>query len=898
MRQVLHGLAIGCLALSAAPAAAQQQGSIQISAAAQGVTGDPVRTEGQEHVEPDAGVLWLQPGSRFGMFHIEVHGVMRGGLPHFGRTYLAARDVKYRGATWTLEAGDTYFNPSIGDYKFSNLATSSVSFSGGAVSARTPRSSFSVTAGRTTAWRNMFGSDPDTLGQTLAMLRASHRPWSRLELSARAARVRTKNLKEFTYTIAAGDEAGLGVRYKPVSSIQFVVDATAVSYRRAGSSERVHDMSLLAGGSWLLSRGWFQVNAYRFSPGEFAVLHYPLQDREGIFGAGEYGLVRWLRLFGGVDAFRSNLDLNASSASARPQPQSEGLREFGGMRVQLGGRTALTLRKEEGDRVSRPTLNGAESESDTGSFAAEYQAIFGRVTSFTRYSRRENVDRTNQIGSYTQEDSSAQFFVTLSRATQVFGVATVTKTRGVFSGNTYWQAGGGAQIQIPHRSLWVRSEGTVSRNVDLLTQSYVPRESLSMGLNGQLSSQLAIALNVNVDRSPLQFMPGNPWMTRSTLRLTHTIPTGSARASSRTGTTLAARVRGTGSIVGNVFADWNANGLADPGEGPLEGIPLQVASVMTVNTAHDGQFSFLNVPAGLQRVGLDMTALPVDFDPPGQPEVQVELSRGATRRLSFGLIPLGAVSGRVLHDVNGNGAIDPADEPVDGAVLILDGGARSEQARKGRFRFDAVRSGDHVLKLLEESMPEGTSITGAAEVPVSLTREHLAADVTFLVRIEKRPEVRKVFPQKVGAIQTTGRGSQPAARRPESPARSSQPAARRPEAPGPPAEPTPPREVAPTRPRSAAPPAATRAASGEQRSAAAMYSIQVAALNDPLRAKSIVAELKRAGFPAFLVEPPPSDPDGPYRIRVGQYDTRAAAQRVVDTLEKRRGEKLWVIRGH
>ena len=54
--------------------------------------------------------------------------------------------------------------------------------------------------------------------------------------------------------------------------------------------------------------------------------------------------------------------------------------------------------------------------------------------------------------------------------------------------------------------------------------------------------------------------------------------------------------------------------------------------------------------------------------------------------------------------------------------------------------------------------------------------------------------------------------------------------------------------------------------------------------------------LKATGLPAYLVTPPTGEPDGPYRVRIGPYLTRAAAQKTAAALEKRRGEKLWVTR--
>jgi hypothetical protein len=49
-------------------------------------------------------------------------------------------------------------------------------------------------------------------------------------------------------------------------------------------------------------------------------------------------------------------------------------------------------------------------------------------------------------------------------------------------------------------------------------------------------------------------------------------------------------------------------------------------------------------------------------------------------------------------------------------------------------------------------------------------------------------------------------------------------------------------------------------------------------------------------MPAYLVAPPLADPDAPYRVRVGPYLTRSAAQETAAALEKSRGEKLWVTK--
>lgn len=96
----------------------------------------------------------------------------------------------------------------------------------------------------------------------------------------------------------------------------------------------------------------------------------------------------------------------------------------------------------------------------------------------------------------------------------------------------------------------------------------------------------------------------------------------------------------------------------------------------------------------------------------------------------------------------------------------MDGGARSEQVHRGTYRFDSIRSGDLVISLLKESLPEGAVITGASEVPVALNRSQLSVDIDFAVVVQKRPETRKVFPPRGGAPPPSA-AAKPATRSPK-----------------------------------------------------------------------------------------------------------------------------------
>ncbi len=867
MRLGLRELAATGLLLAAgfAPAGAQQ-GSLRVSASAHALTGDPARIGDQPTFDPDAGVSWFQPGSRVGLFQLEVRGTKRGREAHLGKAFAAWRDVKVGGASWTFEAGDLYFSPPIGDYKFTNLSTPAITFTGGAVSVRTSRTSAGIVAGQVTAWRNIFGTDSDTLGQDVALARAGHAPIRWLEINARASRVRTRNVKEFTFTIAASDQAGVGARVT-AGPLQLVADGGVVQYRRAGSGERIRDTSMMAGASLLLARGWLQVNASRFSPGDFPLLNYPLLDRETAFAAGEFDLAKRVRVFGGWERFRTNLDPARAAAGRFSQPESTGDRGFGGVRLHLGGGSSLSLRVEEGDRRSYRIGVTDVLQSDTGVASAELQTQAGPLTTFLRLSRREHV-ATNEAESYTQDDGTAQIFLNVSRSVQFFGTAAATQNLlAAGAGTTYYQFGAGTQVQVPRRNIWVRAEAIAARNLDMFTQNLVARESFDVGLNGQVARNTTVGLNVHADRLPPGLTDVPPWVTRSLLRVTRSFPTGSARVAGPVAAAAASRARGTGSIAGLVFEDWDADGVPDADERRLEGIPILLGTAGSTVSSAQGEFAFVNVAVGLQRVGLDLSALPVDFDAPSVTSVQIELARHDTRRVSFGLVPLGSVSGRVVRDENGNGQIDAADPVFEGGVLVLDDGARSEQVRKGRFRFDAIRSGQHTVDLLPESLPEGATILGERRASVAVTRAQANVSIDFLVKVEKRPEIRRVFPPKGGVPPAAGSAAPPRAT---------------------------PRRGATTAPDRAA--ARSVPVSTPPSSAAPRFTIQVAALSDPSRAAALAELLNDAGFPGYVVRPGPADSDRLARVRVGHYLSRAALEKTLVELEKLFGEKLWVIR--
>ena len=425
----------------------------------------------------------------------------------------------------------------------------------------------------------------------------------------------------------------------------------------------------------------------------------------------------------------------------------------------------MTFRAETGDRISKFDIGRQDIQSDTGVLSADFQTAIGKMNGFLRVARRNNVTSASRAGSYTQRDVSGQFFLRLTQSTQIFGLATATRTTDeAGGGNTYWQAGGGTQMQLVAKGLWLRTEGTISRNADLLTRSFVPRESLSVGVNGHIAQRTTVGIDVYLDRAALINNDASPWATRSLVRVTQSLSTGSPFApptSSGLFRTVPARAFAT--VKGMVYADWNGNGLQDPGENPVAHVPLRIEASGAVETGKDGEFIFRNVPDGMHDVAIDAGSLPIDFDAPRIPRVQVALSGKDTKEVAFGLIPLGRIHGAVVRDLNGNGIADAGEPSMDDAIVVLDDGNRSERSKRGTFAFEAVQSGEHSVTLLTDSLPEGAVISGATDSG-SHTRPRSHGDRAAVSRVGDEARGGQKGIRRQGACGAAGSGRRPAAR--------------------------------------------------------------------------------------------------------------------------------------
>ena len=199
---------------------------------------------------------------------------------------------------------------------------------------------------------------------------------------------------------------------------------------------------------------------------------------------------------------------------------------------------------------------------------------------------------------------------------------------------------------------------------------------------------------------------------------------------------------------------------------------------------------------------------------------------------------------------------------------MLDDGNRSERSKRGQFAFEAVQSGEHSVTLLAESLPEGAIIAGEATGVATLGRDRRRSSYSFSWHSNSVLKSGKCFrdPRPV---------TLPKSRGPGAPGCQSHTDATKGGAAGAKSD-APPAKAAPPAPASGA------------------FALQIAAFDDPTRARQMVADLLDKGLPAYLLEPPADAPNAPYRVRVGAYASRIDAQRASGNVARIVGGKVWV----
>ena len=149
------------------------------------------------------------------------------------------------------------------------------------------------------------------------------------------------------------------------------------------------------------------------------------------------------------------------------------------------------------------------------------------------------------------------------------------------------------------------------------------------------------------------------------------------------GVTIADPVTGPPMIfdIGNVsgLVDTNGNGVADPGE---SGYQLLTYSMVVGAGARVG--SYPNTAVAVDLCDVCYISAPVT--------AQLEVTADP-------IFDLGTVIGRVFNDRNSDGWMDPGEEGIPGAMVVLDNGVYALTDTHGRYHFPAIDPGQRMIKI-------------------------------------------------------------------------------------------------------------------------------------------------------------------------------------------------------
>ncbi len=185
------------------------------------------------------------------------------------------------------------------------------------------------------------------------------------------------------------------------------------------------------------------------------------------------------------------------------------------------------------------------------------------------------------------------------------------------------------------------------------------------------------------------------------------------------------------SVAGFVYSDVNVNGVKEPGEAGIGGVPVALAGTddqgrpvsLTQTTAADGSYSFAGLRPG--TYSLTKTAEPPGYlkgpDTIGTPGgvtgyntfTGIQLAQGVNgANNNFGEVPAGNLGGFVYDDIHNAGVMTPDAPPIPGTTVTLTGKSlgglvfnQSVQTNgSGGYGFNNLPPGDYVLT---ETQPAG-----------------------------------------------------------------------------------------------------------------------------------------------------------------------------------------------
>ena len=184
-------------------------------------------------------------------------------------------------------------------------------------------------------------------------------------------------------------------------------------------------------------------------------------------------------------------------------------------------------------------------------------------------------------------------------------------------------------------------------------------------------------------------------------------------------------IRTKGRVEGVVFIDENGNGVRDPGEAGVSEVFVHLGGQL----ARSGERGFFRFPP--MRPGeylLTVTELPLGVIASHPLPLTISLQAGEVRRIDLPLREIGALSGLVFRDENGNGELDPGEGGLAGVRVLLKGPVERviQTGSDGRFSVQ-VPPGEYTVSVDGSTLPKRFKPNTPSEVTVRVETGSVAS---------------------------------------------------------------------------------------------------------------------------------------------------------------------------
>jgi hypothetical protein len=494
---------------------------------------------------------------------------------------------------------------------------------------------------------------------------------------------------------------------------------------------RDRDLSLRFGTIYGGDAVHFEAN-YRYAGAGYHFVNAASQgdpNQQTLFALGRVSPLGWLTVFGNV-SFAAD-----AGEDGRAFPPSREIRSLLGLSISPPKGPALSVFTDAVRRRPDPHVPGS-SDFFLSSIYGELRHGGSAMNGYLRFRRFAYGDHLYPLNAYDQMTGTAGVLRTIAPGLSLYfegegerrdlaGGIRETRLRG--RSGFHYDSGSGF-------SLW--GEAGYTR---LSTHAGRPAQNALaafLGLSLSLPRGIQIFADARYDRvsedvDRLFTPPG----LRFQVRLTKAFGWGAPEriAGRRSGPGVDG---GSGSISGMVFDDANGNGLLDPGEKGLPRFALRLEDGSTVQTAADGTFRFPRVAVGEHLVSLDARHIPIEFNVLGPSEQRAAVSFRGNTRMDFRVVSGARLSGRVVFDENGNGRAEYAEKGVPDVLVYLlpGGGINTFTDAEGNFEFQNLDPASYVVKIDEQTLPEGHVLVPPAEFKRSLAPGENAYGLVFLIK--------------------------------------------------------------------------------------------------------------------------------------------------------------------